>query len=275
MENQLTISNHLSLARQVAERFSAFSQVEAIAVGGSLTTGVADRDSDIDLYVYTKETIPLSQRAALINEFGTTRADLNLQYWDLGDEWYHAETGIEVDMIYWPTTWIEEQIHRVLKSHQASIGYSTCFWNTILHSIPLYDRKGWFQVLQGLCQQPYPEELRRAIISKNHPVLRKIIPSYRHQIEKAIQRKDIISINHRVAALLASYFDIIFALNSLPNPGEKRVLEIAAKQCKLIPENMHKDVDEVLLASAQDDENLLGRVDQLIDRLDELLELEA
>jgi predicted nucleotidyltransferase len=275
MENHPTILSHLSLARQVAERFSVFPQVEAIALGGSLTTGVADRDSDIDLYVYTKETIPLVQRAALIVEMGASQANLDLQYWDLGDEWYHAESGIEVDMIYWPTTWIEEQINRVLKYHQASIGYTTCFWNTILHSIPLYDRMGWFHDLQNQCQQPYPEELRRAIISKNHPVLRKIIPSYRHQIKKAIQRKDAISINHRVAALLASYFDIIFALNSLPNPGEKRVLEIAAKQCKLIPKNMIKDVAEVLLASAQDDENLLGRVDQLIDRLDEILEKEG
>ncbi len=272
MANRPSTFNHVSLARQVAERFSAFPQVEAIALGGSVATGAADHNSDIDMYVYTEETIPLVQRAALVEEFGTTRADLDLQYWDLGDEWFHAETGIEVDMIYWSTTWIEEQINRVLKYHQANIGYTTCFWNTILHSVPLYDRKGWFHDLQSQCQQPYPEELRRAIISKNYAVLRQIIPSYYHQIEKAVQRKDKVSINHRVAALLASYFDIIFALNSLPNPGEKRVLEIAAKQCKLIPEDMHKDVSEVLLAAAQDEGILLGRVDRLVDRLEELLE---
>ena len=272
MKNRPLTLNHLCLARQVAERFSAFPQVEAIALGGSVAAGAADHNSDIDMYVYTVEIIPLVQRAAVVEGFGTTRADLDLQYWDLGDEWYHAETGIEVDMIYWSTTWIEEQINRVLKNHQANLGYTTCFWNTILHSVPLYDRKGWFHGLQSLCQRPYPEELRRAIISKNHAVLRQIIPSYYHQIEKAILRKDTISINHRVAALLASYFDIIFALNSLPNPGEKRVLEIAAKQCKLIPENMHKDVSEVLLAAAQENGNLLGRVDRLIDRLDEVLE---
>jgi predicted nucleotidyltransferase len=275
MENRPSILNHLSLARLVAERFSTFPQVEAIALGGSLTSGVADRDSDIDIYVYTKETIPLVQRATLIGDMEASQADLDLQYWDLGDEWYHAESGIEVDMIYWPTTWIEEQINRVLKYHQASIGYTTCFWNTILHSIPLFDQKGWFHDLQSLCQQPYPEELQRAIISKNHAVLRQIIPSYRHQIQKAIQRKDTISINHRVAALLASYFDIVFALNTLPNPGEKRVLEIATKQCKLIPENMNTDVSEILLAAAQDNGNLLGHVDRLIDRLDAVLEKEG
>lgn len=275
MENRPSTLSHMSLAKEVAERFSAFPQVEAIALGGSIAAGGADRDSDIDMYVYTKETIPLSQRTALIDRFGTTRADLDLQYWDLGDEWYHAKTGIEVDMIYWPITWIEEQINRVLKYHQANIGYTTCFWNTILHSVPLYDRKGWFHDLQNLCQQPYPEELRKEIIRKNHAVLCQIIPSYRNQIEKAIQRKDTISINHRIAALLASYFDIIFALNSLPNPGEKRVLEIAKKQCKRLPEDMHTDVSEVLLAAALDDGNLLGRVDQLIDRLDEVLEREG
>ena len=50
------------------------------------------------------------------------------------------------------------------------------------------------------------------------------------------------------------------------------MLEIATKQCKRLPEDMNKDVSEVLLAAAQDDRNLLGRVDQLIDRLDEILE---
>lgn len=262
---------HQKLAKKIAERFSTFPQVEAIALAGSVTTGGVDWASDIDLYVYTTETIPLSQRAALVEELGTTKADLDLQYWDLGDEWYHAETGIEVDIIYWATDWVEEQIERVLVRHQASTGYSTCFWHTILHSEPLYDRKSWFQALQKKSQQPYPEELRKAIITKNHAVLRQIIPSYRHQIEKAVRRNDLISTNHRVAALLASYFDVIFALNSLPNPGEKRVLETAMKQCKLLPEDMPRQVRDVLQAAAQADDALLVKVDELIDGLEEVM----
>lgn len=221
-------SPHQSLARRVADLFSAFPNVEAIALAGSGASVAIDRDSDIDLYVYITSGIPLSDRVAIVEQLGTTRADLNLQFWDLGYEWYAAETGIEVDVIYWHTSWIEDQLDRVLVEHQASTGYSTCFWHTVRNSLILYDKSEWLRKLKEKSAVPFPDALRRAIIAKNHPILRRVIPSYLHQIEKAIGRNDLVSVNHRVAALLASYFDVLFALNRLPNPGEKRLLKTAA-----------------------------------------------
>jgi len=96
-DNQKIIDNtHYKLAKTVAERFSAFTQVEAVTLGGSVTTESVDQVSDIDINVYTKDFIPLYLRKALVDDLGTTCADLDLQFWDLGDEWYHAGTGIEV-----------------------------------------------------------------------------------------------------------------------------------------------------------------------------------
>ena len=111
------------------------------------------------------------------------------------------------------------------------MGYSTCFWHTVLNSKTLFDRDGWFANLQMKCDQPFPEPLKRAIITKNHPVLRTVIPSYYAQIKKAVDRSDLISINHRVAALLASYFDVLFALNTVLHPGEKKLLRWASNLC--------------------------------------------
>jgi predicted nucleotidyltransferase len=251
--------------------FGSFPRVEAIALAGSQAAGAVDQDSDIDLYVYTTSVIPLHDRAAVVEKLGATRSDLNLQFWDLGDEWIDKETGIEVDVIYWDVSWIERQLDRVLVEHQASTGYSTCFWHTVRNSLILYDKGNWLHRLKERNEVPYPEPLRRAIIAKNHPLLRRVIPSYLHQIEKAERRNDLVSVNHRVAALLASYFDVLFALNRLPNPGEKRVLQTAFERCTEVPRGMVDQVEVVLRAVSSPDQSLITRIEALVDGLDQLL----
>lgn len=42
------INKHLKLAKNVAERFSAFTQVEAVTLGGSVATGKVDQASDTE-----------------------------------------------------------------------------------------------------------------------------------------------------------------------------------------------------------------------------------
>jgi hypothetical protein len=155
-----------------------------------------------------------------------------MTFWGPGDEWHDAATGIEVDVIYFDASWMEGQVNRVLRDHQASLGYTTCFCHTVRQSQIFFDQHGWFAALQNQCNQEYPEPLRRNIIAFNHPVLRNVIPSYMNQLVKAVQRRDMISINHRLAGLLASYFDILFAIKRIFHPGEKslsRKLSLSAE----------------------------------------------
>ena len=80
-----------------------------------------------------------------------------------------------------------------------------------------------------------------------------------------------VSINHRVAALLASYFDVLFALNCLPHPGEKQLLKAASERCAKVPREMVREVEGVLRAVSSADQNLIVRIGKLIDSLDQLL----
>lgn len=48
----------LVLAQSIAESLAAFAEVEAVALAGSATSGSADFESDIDLYVYITKEIP-------------------------------------------------------------------------------------------------------------------------------------------------------------------------------------------------------------------------
>ena len=70
--------------------------------------------------------------------------------------------------------------------------------------------------------------------------------SYYDQIKKALKRNDIVSINHRIAAFLASYFDILFAKNEILNPGEKRLIKFAKDNCKNLPENFEENIINLL-----------------------------
>ena len=273
MTNQAE-SSEIKLARTIAADFSQLENVEAVALGGSHAGGRTDGDSDIDLYVYTSSSIPLADREAIVVPLGAPKPT-NECFWDIADAWDDAETGTKIEAVYWGTSWIEGMLDRVLEQHRAADGYSTAHWYTIRNSMCLFDRNGWFAALQERSTQPYPEQLARAIIARNHPVIRKIDSSYRDQIAKAIKRDDLVSINHRLAAMLESYFDVVFAVNRVLHPGEKRLLELTAERCKKLPVDMCAKVEKVLKAAGSGGMVLLGDIDELIDGLDCLLRKEG
>lgn len=258
----------LELAERVAARYAALPQVEAVALAGSWTSGAAETDADFDLYVYIREEIPLELRAGVAA--GAERAEIGNAFWEPGDEW--IEGGRHVDVMFRSPMWIEGELARVLVGHEASLGYSTCLWHNVLTSRVLYDREGWFVALQEGAKQPYPEGLRRAVVAKNHPILRNTISSYLRQLEKAVRRRDLVSVNHRVAALLASYFDILFAVNRLPHPGEKRLLDYLERRGDTLPEGARRGVEALLLAPVGE---TLPRASELLDGLDALLAAEG
>jgi hypothetical protein len=264
--------NAHELAYKLATQLASFPQVVAVALGGSQASRAADANSDIDLSIYTEGDVSPAAHATLIEQSGgATRADQNLPYWGGVNVWVHAPSGITVDCMYVSTGWMEEQVTRVMEQHQPSLGYTTSFCRTVQHAHRLYDPHGWFEALQARTRETYPEALRRNIIAHNHPVLRTIITSYLYQIENAVRRSDVVSVNHRVAALLASYFDIVFALNRVLHPGEKRLLAFAHRECTALPPAMETDIAAVLIAAGTASAEVIVHLTRLLDRLDELL----
>ena len=258
-------------ATLVAAAFAKFPAVIAVALAGSGVAGTADEQSDLDLYVYAEEPVAMVDRIAIATRFATRR-EVGNDFWEPGDEWIDAQTGRHVDVMYRTPDWIEEQLERVLVRHEASVGYSTCFWHNVLHSTPLFDRSGWYRDLQAAAARPYPKPLRRTIIAKNHPILRQTLSSYLAQIERAVRRGDSGSIQHRVTALLASYFDILFAVNELPHPGEKRLLHLAVTCCAKTPLDMETHINALLETAARPTTPAIaGHIDALLDSFDAFL----
>lgn len=258
-------------AALVAAAFGNIPEVDAVVLAGFEVAGAADERSDLDFYVYAGAPVAMVDRAAIATRFATHR-EVGNDFWEPGDEWIDRQTGRHVDVMYRTPGWIKEQLDKVLVHHEASVGYSTCFWHNVLHSTPLFDRSGWYRDLQSAATRPYPQPLQRAIIAKNHPILRQTLSSYLAQIERAVQRGDSVSIQHRVTALLTSYFDILFAVNELPHPGEKRLLQVATARCAKTPRDMETHINAILETAARPAAlAVVAQISVLLDSLDAFL----
>jgi hypothetical protein len=269
-------NSYSDLTSRLLDLYRSYPQVEAIGLAGSLASGAStDRASDIDLCVYITSPIPLEARLAVVEQAGgASRASMDLDFWGPGDEWFDARTGIEVDVVYWDILWMEEMLDSVLNRHQPALGYTTAFWHTIRSTRILFDRTGWLGRIRQECDRPYPEPLRQAIITRNLAVLDEVIPAYLNQVEKAARRGDLVSVNHRVAALLASYFDILFAYNRVLHPGEKRLVEHAKRLCQRLPDHMAEQVNTVLRAAGQEGDQVVVEARRLVEGVEELVRSE-
>lgn len=68
-------------------------------------------------------------------------------------------------------------------------GYTTCMWHNLLTCDIVFDKKGRLSALKERYTVPYPERLKRNIITKNLNLLSGVLPSYDLQIKKARARR--------------------------------------------------------------------------------------
>lgn len=126
--------------------------------------------------------------------------------------------------------------------------------------------------MKSLAETPYPEELRRAIVAFNAPLLRDVHASYRHQIGLAIKRNDPVSVNHRVTALLASALDVVFALTRTLHPGEKRQLAWVAALGEQVPAALDEHIRGLLTAACDPTgHTITPAVDALCDDIEHMI----
>ena len=233
-----------TLAQTLADEYAALPQVLAVVRSGSVTAGNADEHSDIDLYVYSRQDVPLVSRREIARRHGR-HVEVNNNFAENGDEWIERGSGAAIDVMFRPAASFEDHLTYLLEHFEARQGYSTAVWHNLRTSRILFDREGWFAALQQRASVPYPDGLARAIIALNVPLLRGHINARPVQLERAAGRGDIVSVGMAVTRLLDSYFDVLFALNCLPHPGEKRLLKLAAA-LPLTPPDFAADVGRLL-----------------------------
>ncbi len=242
-------------------------EVDAIALGGSRATGANDKSSDYDIYVYCTSEISNEKRSSALLSH-CCEAEIGNHYWESEDNCVMLN-GVSIDIIYRDVKMFEHYIDMVIKNGKPFNGYTTCFWHNIINCKVIFDKSGKFTQLKESCDVPYPEQLRKNIIENNRKLLNGYLPSYDKQILKAYKRGDLVSVHHRITGFLESYFDIIFALNRLSHPGEKRIVELCLKNCKILPEDFEKNIN--LLLSSVTSGNPYEIAQDMVAKLDRIL----
>ena len=238
------------MLKSIANGLSELPMVKSVALSGSKTSAINDNFSDLDIYVYSDNHVPFEDRARIFSGFESVR--INCSPFEEGDE-IIDKCGNVYDIMYRSTEWTEWQIDDVYRKHNARVGYTTCFLYNIATSEVLFDRSGWLSSIIKELQGEYPEELRSNIIRKNMDVIDgNGASTFLIQAELAVKRGDIVSSNHRLAAILASYFDIIFAYNRVYHPGEKKLIGYA-HFCKDLPMNMDENIEKAITTLGKPD----------------------
>ena len=253
---------------KICGEYKKFPQTRAIAVGGSLANKTADKISDIDLYIFVEKDIPIKDRLELTKKY-SSKYEVGGEYFGAGDEFIVDEMGQQLDVMFWDTDWFENSVNNVWEKHYPSNGYATCFLHTLKNFQIIHDTNSWLKALQDKLRTPYPKELKENIVQRNMMLMNdKPFASYCEQIEKALKRNDVVSVNHRISAFLASYFDIIFALNELLHPGEKRLIDFTKNNCKIIPDKFEENISELL---KQPNENTIEILNEMVVELKKII----
>ncbi|MBD5478694.1 MAG: DUF4037 domain-containing protein [Lachnospiraceae bacterium] len=251
--------------------FALIPEVEAIALGGSRAGTHYDEKSDYDLYIYCTRTPEESIRKQILEKY-CQYMEIGNAFWELEDD-CTLKDGVDIDILYRNLEGFSQEIHSVVEKHMAHNGYTTCMWQNLLHSRILYDKNGKLEMLQRQYNIPYPDALKDSIIRQNLRLLRGNLPSYNLQIKKAAARKDWVSVNHRTAAFLESYFDIIFALNKLTHPGEKRMVQYAKEQAEVLPVHFEENLDCLFRNLFTDSDMLLQTIEAIISDLENVMKI--
>lgn len=254
---------------QLFHELSLLPQVEAIALGGSRAGIHYDEKSDYDIYLYCTAPISEEQRRGILGKY-TSYVEYGNQFWELEDNGTLLN-GIDFDLLFRNLDDFVAGVAAVVENYQASNAYTTCMWHNLITCKVIYDANGRLTAAKERFSVPYPTQLRENIVSRGMRLLHDSMPAYELQINKAAQRGDLVSVNHRTAAFLETYFDVLLARNEQTHPGEKRLIQLCKETCSFLPERFEENLQELFAHLFTQPELIASDLAKIIDGLTKIL----
>ena len=256
------------MVQDIFNEYARFPQVHGMTIGGSRAVKRNDGFSDYDVYVYCTEPVPTQQRCAVLEKYCGSMA-LDNRYREHEDVCI-MEDGTELNIVYRNLEEFLAGIDRVMTRYEVSDGCTTGMWHNLISGRIAYDKGGLLGAAKEKYQMPYPQELKNNIISHHMNLIKYGMPSFMAQIGKAMKRGDMVNINQSVNRFLSSYFDILFALNEKPHPGEKRLVQVSMEECSILPARFELNI-RLLLNSMFKDPAAISVVEIMVSELEKVI----
>ncbi len=257
------------MVEKLFEELERLSEVEAIALGGSRAGDNYDEKSDYDVYLYTTSPIDENTRRDILSKY-CDYMELSNHFWEFEDN-CTLKDGIDIDILYRNLDDFTNDVASVVESFGARTGYTTCMWHNLITCKIICDKSGRLAETKQRFSVDYPQKLRENIIDKNMKLLSSYLPSYDGQIKKAVKRADLVSINHRTSAFMESYFDVIFALNRVTHPGEKRLVSLCKKYCSILPNDFEENIETLFSHLFTDSEKVDDDIARIVNELKKIV----
>lgn len=257
------------MVNELFRELASLPQIEAIALGGSRAGTHFDENSDYDVYLYCTGPVDETVRKELLAKY-CSYMEIGNHFWENEDN-CTLKSGIDIDILYRNLDEFCQGLRYVVEQCQPYNAYTTCMWHNLKTCKILFDRDGRLAAAKERFDVPYPEKLRSAILERGWDLLRKKLPAYELQINKAVKRGDLVSVNHRTAAFLETYFDVLFALNRQTHPGEKRMVQFCMERCEILPKNFEKNLNTLFADLFSHPESVAGDLDRILAELEIIL----
>lgn len=241
------------MVQDIFNEYARFSQVCAMAVGGSRAIKRNDRYSDYDVYVYCLKHLSLEERRPVLEKYCGSMA-LDNHFRGREDVCIMKDDGAELNIIYRGLDEFLEGMARIAERFEPLDRCTTTLWHSLMRGRIAYDKGGHLAAAREKYSIPYPQELKNNIISYQMNRIKYGMPSIMAQTKKAMGRGDLADISRNINCFLDSYFDVVFALNEMLHPGEKRLVQICVEECEILPANFELNIRLLLNSMCKDPE---------------------
>lgn len=264
------------------ERARVLSEVASLYIFNpntfAVTVGISnlsDPSADLDVFVYCAEPAKSSSESTLLEaRVGSSAIGLtHKEFSDGGERWIAPSLGAHVDIVRRCPLLFSYAIDKLVKYNRVQAGSSTCLLHELARSTPIYDRAGWFAALRDnrLHGYGYPSPLKFAILHKNYPLLNTGKNSWLNKAKASFCKGDTLAVFKHCSNFLASYLDILFALNEVYHPGEKELMRHALMLPNR-PTDLHQLVRSFLTSQHSDIHTILSAAGDLIESLEPLID---